>query len=90
MIARDPSDPGRDRIKRGVGLHPLADWNHPGCLLADGRLIGAWGRRGGRVEVRVAAGLPAAARAAIEAEALALPIPGATTRVHITEVPDTA
>lgn len=84
---------GQDRTGLFAGparrvARPFADWDHPGCLLAGGRPAGAWGRRGGRVDVRVGQGLAPETRAAIEAEALSLPIPGAAMSVRITEVPD--
>lgn len=74
---------GQDRTGRfvGPGLNrhtPAQDWFHPNGVLADGHIVGAWGRRGGRVTVKVADRLPARTRQAIEAEALSFPVAGAS------------
>jgi hypothetical protein len=81
-----PSDlrlfgPDRLRLFVGPGLARISDVHdsfHPGGVLLDGRIVGAWGRHGGTVEARYDNRLSKSARQAIEAEALAMPIPGAT------------
>jgi hypothetical protein len=67
---------------------PYSDWFHPHVVVVDGKVVGAWGRRGGRVMISVPEGMPARVRAALEGEALAFPIPGATMRVELTEYPE--
>ncbi|WP_405056532.1 winged helix DNA-binding domain-containing protein [Kribbella sp. NBC_01505] len=61
----------------------LNDWHHPHGLMVDGKIRGAWGRRQGAVELRVAGVLNADERAAVEAEALSMPIPGATMSIRV-------
>lgn len=73
---------GQDRTGRfvGPGQRPLCDLHdrfHPGGVMWDGRVVGSWGRRGGRVDIRVPQSLGGTARQAIEEEALGMPIPGA-------------
>jgi len=58
------------------------DTFHPHGVLRDGRIVAAWGRRGGRVQVRTRAALPAATRDAIAAEVLEFPIPNAAMSVE--------
>ncbi len=82
---------GRDRtgLFAGPGLRVLdaaADTFHPNGVLVDGLLVGSWGRKGGRVDVRLSRAVPAAVREEIEAEALALPVPGARMSVEIHQV----
>ena len=82
---------GRDRtgLFAGPGLRVLdaaADTFHPNGVLVDGVLAGSWGRKGGRVDVRLSRAVPAAVREVIEAEALALPVPGARMSVEIRQV----
>ena len=70
----------RERLFVGPGLHqhtPLHDTFHPGGLLINGSIAGAWGRRAGRVTVKAFGPLPAAIRRAIRDEAESMPIPGA-------------
>lgn len=79
---------GRDRsgLLPGPGLRgldPALDAHHPHGVLVDGRLVGAWGRRGGEVDVRLSAPVPRRTRGAIEAEALAMPVPGARMQVVV-------
>ncbi len=62
----------------------LNDWHHPHGLMVDGQLRGAWGRRQGAIELRIAGRLSAAERAAVETEALSMPIPGATMSLRLT------
>jgi hypothetical protein len=50
----------------------------------DGRLAGAWGRRGGDVNVKAAGPLPFTRRA-IYAEAETMPIPNQHVTVSLTE-----
>lgn len=66
--------------KRLVPDDPPFDTFHPHAVLVDGRIVGAWGRRAGRVDIRLAEPVDTAT---IEAEALAFPIPGATMTVEI-------
>ena len=73
--------PGR---KQRIHLH---DSFHPHGLMLDGRIAGAWGRRAGRVDVKVAGQLSGRSRAAVEAEALSIPIPAATMSIDIAEYP---
>ncbi len=61
----------------------LNDWHHPHGLMVDGEIRGAWGRRQGAIELRVAGRLAAAERDEIEAEALSMPIPGARMSVRV-------
>jgi hypothetical protein len=82
---------GQDRTLTFVGpgqrqRPPLADWFHPHGLLHDGRLIGAWGRRAGRVHLRVAEPLPDDVLAAAEAEVASMPIPGHPTSLEVSVV----
>ncbi len=81
---------GRDRTQLfvGPGLRhhtPLHDTFHPGGLLIDGTIAAAWGRRGGRVTVRVQGSLPAPLRSAIQHEAESMPIPGTAVTMSVTE-----
>jgi Winged helix DNA-binding domain len=88
LVAPDLRLLGQDRAGRfvGPGLRkhtPAQDWFHPNGVLAGGRIVGAWGRRGGRVSIKVEPSLPARARQAIEAEALSFPF--AATSADITD-----
>lgn len=83
---------GRDRtgLLAGPGLRaldPALDGHHPHGVLVDGRLAGAWGRRGGEVDVRLSRAVPRAVRELVEAEALAMPVPGVGMRVQVTPPP---
>lgn len=53
----------------------------PGAILVDGEIAGAWQRQGRKVTLHPFAGLPARTREALEAEALAFPIAGASPSV---------
>jgi len=78
----------RKRLFAGPGLHqriPLHDTFHPGGLLINGSIAGAWGRRAGRVTVKAFGPLPAAIRRAIRDEAESMPIPGTTVTMSLTE-----
>jgi Winged helix DNA-binding domain len=66
-----------------AGPRPPFDWHHGGGLLVAGRLVGAWGRHSGRVDVRLFEPLDRPATAAVEAEARSFPIPGALMSVQI-------
>ncbi|TCO47011.1 winged helix DNA-binding protein [Kribbella antiqua] len=73
---------GRDRDGRFIGpgkraMTPAADSFHPNGVLVDGRIVGAWGRKGGRVHVILTEQLTAPQYDALAAEASAFPIPGA-------------
>ncbi|TWD84344.1 winged helix DNA-binding protein [Kribbella amoyensis] len=90
LVASDLRLVGQDRYRLFVGpgqkrRHHLYDTFHPHGLLLDGRLAGTWGRRGGQVDLRVDGSLSDEDRAAVEAEALSVPIPGATMSIAITE-----
>jgi Winged helix DNA-binding domain len=90
LVASDLRLLGQDRTGLFVGpgknrRSPLRDWFHPNGVVVDGRLVGAWGRRGGKVDIRVSGPLPAATRRAIRAEAESMPIPGAEVIVALTE-----
>ncbi|HEY3956157.1 MAG TPA: crosslink repair DNA glycosylase YcaQ family protein [Streptosporangiaceae bacterium] len=67
------------------GQPPLQDWFHPHGLVVDGRIVGAWGRRGGQVNIKAAGPLPPSARHAIHAEAASMPIPDRKITVSLTE-----
>ena len=72
----------------GPGLNrrsPLHDYYYPHGLVVDGAVAGVWSRREGRVHVKVEHRLSARTRAAVEAEALAFPIPGTTMSVEIAD-----
>jgi hypothetical protein len=90
LVASDLRLLGQDRTQlfAGPGRHqytPLHDTFHPNGLLINGSIAGAWGRRGGRVTVKVSGPLPAAIRRAIRDEAESMPIPGAAVTVSLTE-----
>jgi hypothetical protein len=79
LVAPDLRLLGQDRTGRFVGpglkRHtPAQDSFHPNGVLADGHVVGAWGRRGGRVSVKVAGRLTTRTRQAIKAEALSFPV----------------
>lgn len=81
---------GQDRTRLFVGPgkndhSPLQDWFHPNGLVADGRIAGAWGRRGGQVTIKAAGPLTPSARRAIHAEAASMPIPNSNITVSLTE-----
>jgi winged helix DNA-binding protein len=89
LVASDLRLFGQDRhgLFAAPGQKPLIhlhDTFHPHGLMLNGRIAGTWGRRGGRVDVRVVRPLAGKARAAIEAEALSIPVPRATMSVDIT------
>ncbi len=63
--------PGRRR------LTPASDSFHPNGILINGRIVGAWGRRGSRVHLRLSEVITAGEREALAAEVAAVPITGA-------------
>ncbi|WP_372446433.1 hypothetical protein [Kribbella aluminosa] len=70
---------GRDRDARFIApglrkLTPAADSFHPNGLLVDGRIAGAWGRKGGRVDLLLSQQLTADQYDALHAEVAALPL----------------
>ncbi|HXB49171.1 MAG TPA: crosslink repair DNA glycosylase YcaQ family protein [Streptosporangiaceae bacterium] len=90
LVASDLRIFGQDRTRLfvgpGAGQHtPLHDTFHPGGLLINGSIAGAWGRRAGRVTVKALGPLPAAIRRAIRDEAESMPIPGTTVAMSLTE-----
>jgi DNA glycosylase AlkZ-like len=79
---------GQDRSGLFAGpttrtMAPPFDTHHPSGLMVNGELAGAWGRRGGRVEVRPARALAPATRTVMEDEVGAMPIPGVRTVLTI-------
>ncbi|SDT36035.1 DNA glycosylase AlkZ-like family protein [Microlunatus soli] len=81
---------GQDRsgLFVGPGQKRLSDRHdsfHPGGVLLGRTVVGAWGRRGGRVDVRLSAALSGPERELVEAEALAMPIPRATMSITISD-----
>ncbi|MFI6831951.1 DNA glycosylase AlkZ-like family protein [Kribbella sp. NPDC050241] len=91
LVASDLRLFGQDRhgLFAAPGQKPrihLHDWYHPHGLMLNGEIRGAWGRKGGKVDLRTAGPLSDQDRAAIEAEALSMPIPGATMTLTITEM----
>lgn len=60
---------------------------HPHALVVDGRVAGRWGRKQGRVVVKLDEAVSEETRKGIEAEALSMPIPGASMTVQILPAP---
>ena len=90
LVASDLRLLGQDRAQLFVGPgkndhSPLQDWFHPNGLVVNGRIAGAWGRRGGKVNIKAAGWLPRSTRAAIHAEAASMPIPGKAVTVSLAE-----
>jgi hypothetical protein len=90
LVASDLRLLGQDRAQLFVGPgkndhSPLQDWFHPNGLVVNGRLAGAWGRRGGKVNIKAAGPLAPSTSAAIHAEAASMPIPGKAVTVSLTE-----
>ncbi len=90
LVATDLRLFGQDKtlLFVGPGLRqqaPLADTFHPNGLLVDGSVVGAWGRRAGKVSVRARGPLTAAVRSAIRDEAESMPIPGAAITMTLAE-----
>jgi hypothetical protein len=70
---------GRDRAGLFIApgkrsLTPASDSFHPNGILVDGRIVGAWGRKGGRVDIRLSERLTSSQYDAIAAEVSAFPI----------------
>ena len=89
LVASDLRLFGQDRTQLFVGPglsehSPLQDWFHPHGLAVDGRIVGAWGRRGGQVNIKAAGPLTPSVRRAIHAEAASLPIPNRKIAVSLT------
>jgi len=86
LVAPDLRLFGQDRSKLFVGPgrndhSALRDWFHQNGLVVDGQIVGAWGRRGGQVNVKTARPLIPAIREAIHAEAASMPIPNTNITV---------
>ncbi len=80
LVAPDLRLLGQDRaglfIGPGSKRHsPLNDAFHPNGVLVAGRIVGAWGRRGGRVNIKVHGRPTPQTRRAIATEAIAFPVP---------------
>lgn len=65
---------------------PRYDTFHPHALLVHGQIIGSWGRRRGVVHARVSERIDRRTRESIEAEAMTIPIPGATITLRLEEL----
>ena len=63
---------------------PGSDDYHPHAVMLDGQLVGSWGRKGGRIAVRVPTRPTVRTRDLIAAEAASMPIPGYATSATIT------
>jgi len=90
LVAPDLRLFGQDRTKIFLGPgkndhSSLQDWHHPNGLVVDGRIVGAWGRRGGQVSIKAAGPLAPSTRRAIQAEASSMPIPDTDVSVSLTE-----
>jgi len=73
---------GRDREGRFIApgkrlLTRAADSFHPNGILVDGRIVGAWGRKGGRVHIKLTDHLTPTEYDALVAEVATFPIPDA-------------
>jgi hypothetical protein len=89
LVAPDLRLFGQDRTRLFAGPgrfdhSALQDWFHPNGLVVDGRIAGAWGRRGGRVRIKVAGALPSSTQRAIHAEAATMPVPDKDVSVSLT------
>jgi len=90
LVASDLRLFGQDRtglfvgpgLRQHISLH---DTFHPNGLVIDGSLAGAWGRRGGRVTIKVFGPLPAGVQSAVRDEAESMPIPGTAVTVALSE-----
>jgi hypothetical protein len=90
LVASDLRLLGQDRAQLFVGPgkndhSPLQDWFHPNGLVVNGRIAGAWGRRGGKVNIKAVGPLAPSTRAAIHTEAASMPIPNKDVTVSLTE-----
>lgn len=82
LVAPDLRLFGRDHQARFIGpglrrLTPAANSFHPNGVLLDGKIVGAWGRKGGKVDVVLTEPLTAADQEALATEISAFPIHGA-------------
>lgn len=92
LVASDLRLLGRDRAARFIApglreLTPTADSFHPHGLLVDGQIAGAWGRKGGRVDVLLPEDLTSAQYDALHAEVAALPLKSPQLSVTIKTCP---
>ena len=73
--------PGEDTVaaERSNWRAALPSWASMGIVLLDGQVVAAWGRSQGRITILPLTSLTHEERHAIEAEAVAMPIPGAPT-----------
>jgi hypothetical protein len=90
LVANELRIFGQDRtglfVGPGLRQHTaLQDTFHPGGLIIDGDIAGAWGRRAGRVNVKTFGPVPASVRSVIRDEAESMPIPGAVVTMSLTE-----
>jgi hypothetical protein len=79
LVAPDLRLLGRDHDARFIApglrpLTPLADTFHPNGVLANGQIIGAWGRKRSHVDVLLADHLPTDQHDALQAEVAAMPL----------------
>jgi hypothetical protein len=87
LVASDLRLFGQDRAGLFVGPgqvkhSPLQGWHHPNGLMVDGRIVGAWGRKQGRVTIKTHEAVP---RDAVHEEVARMPIPNAEMSVRIEE-----
>jgi hypothetical protein len=87
LVAPDLRLLGRDREARFIGpglrvLTAAADSFHPNGVLVNGRIVGAWGRRGPHVNVVVPEPLTPSEHNAIAAEVETFPIPKPQLSLH--------
>jgi hypothetical protein len=78
---------GRDRDGLFIApgkrpLTPAADSFHPNGVLVDGRIVGAWGRKAGQVEVVLTEGLTTDQYDALAGEISTMPIHDANLSLH--------
>ena len=73
LLLADPRD--RDR------LWTSRVW--PGAVLVEGDVVGTWRRAGADLTIETFRPLPGAERAAVEAEAASLPLPGLTRSIRV-------
>lgn len=90
LVAPDLRLFGQDRTRLFAGPgrsdhSALQDWFHPNGLVVDGCIAGAWGRRGGRIRIKVDGPLPSSTRRAIHTEAATMPVPNSDVSVSLTE-----
>ncbi len=64
-----------------AALWPPRVW--PGAVLVDGEIAGTWRRSNADLTIHAWRALPPAARAAVEAEAVALPLPSVDGRIRV-------